>query len=138
MLFDEIEPEQPAAVFSRARATEDDVPAPAYQPVAPAAPPAAARATPAGTPSADTLARLQAAVAKVPQATSPAARPHAEAERPRFGINSLINRMTGHPGETPPERHQPSLRAQQLVEDDEVDAEKERIEIPAFLRRQAN
>ncbi|MBC7156081.1 MAG: cell division protein FtsZ, partial [Rhodobacteraceae bacterium] len=58
----------------------------------------------------------------------------------RFGINSLINRMTGHPGELP--RQQPPLQRgpQQAApyDDEATDPDQERIEIPAFLRRQAN
>ena len=61
---------------------------------------------------------------------------------PRFGIGSLINRMAGH-AEPAPERPQP-MRSQQPPQvssyDDEQDQnpDQERIEIPAFLRRQAN
>ena len=68
----------------------------------------------------------------------PAAR--AAEPKPRFGIGSLINRMAGH-AETP-ERAAPTVRSQPAVQayDDEQDmaADQERIEIPAFLRRQAN
>ena len=57
----------------------------------------------------------------------------------RFGIGSLINRMAGHaeaPAERPAARPQPPVQAY----DDEQDqqGENDRIEIPAFLRRQAN
>jgi cell division protein FtsZ len=82
------------------------------------------------------------------QPAQPAARAPAEAERPRFGINTLINRMTGHPAEggaapsAPASRTAPAPRRQPPVvspaQDDEMSAEQERIEIPAFLRRQAN
>ncbi|MBC7133251.1 MAG: cell division protein FtsZ [Roseovarius sp.] len=137
----------------------DDLPPPAYQPraeeqmrpapievdagedldgyLAPRAP---------GTPSPETLRRLQAAVGKVPSqqparvaaqtpAPAPAPAPAFE-ERPRFGINSLINRMTGHAAaEAPrPARQQPSVHSAPHAHQDEED----RIEIPAFLRRQAN
>ena len=91
------------------------------------------------------MARLQAAVRQQPQAApapqpAPTAAP-AAAERPRFGINSLINRMTGHVPEGA-ERPVPQVRRQPPVQA-EPDApapapEDERIEIPAFLRRQAN
>jgi cell division protein FtsZ len=105
------------------------------------------------------MARLAAAVNRAPArpapagpatATAAAARPAAPAqprpataEKPRFGINSLINRMTGHAAEgQPPERAPAPARAQPPVTayDDEQDAdpEQDRIEIPAFLRRQAN
>ncbi|MCA1335266.1 cell division protein FtsZ [Pseudooceanicola marinus] len=74
-------------------------------------------------------------------------------ERSRSRINSLINRMTGH-GESggsqaPQQRSQPAVQAQPRVEpkaapaprrapEQEADPDQERIEIPAFLRRQAN
>jgi cell division protein FtsZ len=58
----------------------------------------------------------------------------------KFGINSLINRMTGQ-GDSPASEARsstPSL-VQQSYEGDETGNEAdERIEIPAFLRRQAN
>ena len=159
MLFQEIE--TPSAAT-------DDLPPPAYQPqvadfqprpdefsdaplaqeefVAPQAPKA-------GAPSPEAMARLQAAVQKVPlqdkrmsvQEPNPVA-PH---DRPRFGINSLINRMTGLNGEPTAqapedqtERMATVTRSQPAVQvtepEVETDPEQERIEIPAFLRRQAN
>ncbi|PZQ96869.1 MAG: cell division protein FtsZ [Cereibacter sphaeroides] len=140
----------------------DELPPPAYRPQQPAPAPRAA-AAPAmtddaaafvaprariGQPSAEAMARLQAAASKVPARTAAAAaqaRPAAAAaapraaEKPRFGIGSLINRMSGH-SETAeraaPARQQPPVTSY----DDEVElnADEERIEIPAFLRRQAN
>ncbi len=119
----------------------------------------APRGRAAGTPSPEALARLAAAVNKQPAGRAPAPRqaaqapqqpreaaqaprPQAGGERPRFGINSLINRMTGHGHEAGPDRAQAALRQQPPVtayeEEHEVDPEQERIEIPAFLRRQAN
>ncbi len=110
----------------------------------------------AGTPSPEALARLQAAVSKSPAqygqqrpapAQQPAPAPRApaatteQAPRPRFGIGSLINRMAGggH-GETAdrpaPTRQQPPVTS--YDEEQELSADQERIEIPAFLRRQAN
>ncbi len=127
----------------------DDYAAPPPRPQAP------------GTPSPETLQRLRAAVHKAPRAEStggesgaamggeeaPAPGPTA-GERQRFGINKLINRMTGHGGDAPPARTQPqATRPQPRVSshqhheedaNDEPSAEQERIEIPAFLRRQAN
>ena len=103
-----------------------------------------------GTPFPEAMARLQAAVGKAPAA--PAERPVAAApeapaesagERPRFGINSLLNRMTGHSAEaeTPrAPRQQPTLQAgaaQPAAVEPEAERD-EQIEIPAFLRRQAN
>ncbi|MEL7012153.1 MAG: cell division protein FtsZ [Pseudomonadota bacterium] len=142
--------------------TADDLPPPAYRPAA--EPRTAIEDTPDdretfvaprgpafGQPSADTMARLQAAVGRVPLqqedaaaqtgvALSASPKP-AEAERPRFGINSLINRMTGTGEDAAPAarpaRQQPAVRsasAQDLPDQQEDD----QIEIPAFLRRQAN
>ncbi len=143
------------------QAATDDVPPPAYQPRPEPAMDAtpevfvAPRAPSAGTPSADAMARLHAAVSSQPQRPAvqarttsapqqqPAAAPAAsDADKPRFGINSLINRMTGHGAEAAQphgaqERAQPQVR--NLHEEEvEADPEQERIEIPAFLRRQAN
>ena len=118
----------------------------------------AARAT---TPTPESLARLQAAVRRGSEdtAAAPAAK-EVEADKPRFGINSLIHRMTGQHAEdettasAQPARRQPSInapaparaptptpapeRATLRVDDDTFSPEDERIEIPAFLRRQAN
>lgn len=150
-------------------APADGLPPPAYQPqVADFQPrpeeftevPAesnfvAPRAPGPATPSPEAMARLQAAVQKVP-VQEPKATAHNVAAhgRPRFGINSLINRMTGLNGETPAAapaesaaippaeraatvaRQQPQVRAVEPEAD--PDPEQERIEIPAFLRRQAN
>ncbi len=124
----------------------DDLPPPAYTPRAEPkmeAPEAfvAPRAPSAGTPSPEALARLQAAVTKAPsqQQRAPAAPTTAEGERPRFGINSLINRMTGSGAEAQqPSRAQPQVTALREEPAQDVDPEQERIEIPAFLRRQAN
>ncbi|MGD9917603.1 MAG: cell division protein FtsZ [Paenirhodobacter sp.] len=146
----------------------DELPPPAYQqrPAAPqpslhvedeAAAFVAPRPRAPGTPSPEALARLEAAVKKAPAgyqrpaapqpmaAQRPAAAPVAPqpaAEKPRFGINSLINRMTGHAAEAPAHQPAPSRQAaaapQHQAYDDEGDADQDRIEIPAFLRRQAN
>ncbi len=143
----------------------DELPAPAYRPqpqreihasVDSAGDFVAPRARAAGTPSPEAIARLAAAVNRAPtasqrpqaQAPRPAMQPRAAApapaaDKPRFGINSLINRMTGsHPADhgerlNQAMRQQPQVTAQQHYED-EVDPEQDRIEIPAFLRRQAN
>jgi cell division protein FtsZ len=124
---------------------EDDLPAPAYRPEPAPQPQFQAQPRQAGMPSPEALARLQAAVRRAPaadpRAAAPARAPEPPAERPRFGINSLINRMTGHPSEPAPRpsaamRQQPQLR--QPVEEEEPSPDQEKIEIPAFLRRQAN
>ncbi|WP_374642414.1 cell division protein FtsZ [Tabrizicola sp.] len=146
----------------------DDLPPPAYRP-APVQQPSLVRSTPAaieadagdfvaprprqaGQPSAEALARLQAAVSR-PAAAAPAARaarpapvaqapgPVAQAAaKPRFGIGSLINRMAGHletPGAAvPASRQQPPVTA--YDDDPDMGTDQDRIEIPAFLRRQAN
>jgi cell division protein FtsZ len=144
----------------------DDLPPPAYRP-APAPKPGQAaslhvedeaqgfvapRPRAPGTPTPEAMARLQAAVSRRPAAgtaraaAQPEARPAAPAasatERPRFGINTLLNRMAGHSA-AEAERAAPAMRAQPRVsaayeEEPEADPDQERIEIPAFLRRQAN
>lgn len=98
----------------------------------------------AGSPTPEAMARLQAAIDKTPTAETAAPsqpQPKPAAEKPRFGINSLINRMTGHGEEdTAPKaqthREQPPVQSPEAGA--EMDPEQERIEIPAFLRRQAN
>ncbi|GAA5067267.1 cell division protein FtsZ [Roseibacterium beibuensis] len=152
---------------------EDDVPAPAYRPAprpAASAPrPApmpvqnaedgsdyvAPKPAPAGAPTPEALARLRAAIQKdAPRAAEPAPQAQHQPEghgKSRFGINSLINRMTGHGDEGPApveRRAQPRMQAPRpqpvsvpqpaRAEESAVDPEQERIEIPAFLRRQAN
>ncbi|AXI46020.1 cell division protein FtsZ [Sulfitobacter sp. SK012] len=149
---------------------EDGLPAPAYTPEVTAFEPrrdaieaepeafVAPRAPVPGTPSPEALARLRAAAQKAnpaaqqqhaarqqQQSVEPSA---ASSERPRFGINSLINRMTGQEGERPaaaapqPARQQPSVKSPSAASApqprESVDPDQERIEIPAFLRRQAN
>ncbi len=156
----------PAAAMDddHADAMSDDLPPPAYRPQAPAAQPRAAmpaeddmagfvapRPRASGTPSPEALARLKAAVsqnpgaraqaAAQPRAAAPAQAPRPAADKPRFGIGSLINRMAGTP-DAPAERTQPQQRQQPQVtaydDEAELSADQERIEIPAFLRRQAN
>jgi cell division protein FtsZ len=151
---------------------DDDLPPPVYRPAESQRAPetlhvedeaesfVAPRPRAAGTPTPEALARLQAAVNRAPmgnqqrgaapQAPAPraaAAAPHPSRmpEKPRFGINTLLNRMAGHGEQAAPAapRPQPSVRQQPRAsssfdEDQEVDPNQERIEIPAFLRRQAN
>ena len=144
---------------------QDDLPPPAYQPrqQQPAAQAyeadpqnfVAPRPTPPGTPSPETMARLHHAVNKAaPQQAQPRPAPQPEPEqRARFGINSLINRMTGQASEPqdrapmPTARQQPPVRGQapqahahqpRMAPSEAPDPDQERIEIPAFLRRQAN
>ena len=148
---------------------DDDLPPPVYRAQQPVAQPRATapvasahdadaasfvapRPRAAGTPSAEAMARLQAAVSKAPsQASRPAPQqqpqraaapaPKAAEPRPRFGIGSLINRMAG--GHSEPAQERPQAGRQQppvtaYDDEQELSADQERIEIPAFLRRQAN
>jgi cell division protein FtsZ len=141
-------PAQPSLVRSAPAAIEAD----AGDFVAP-------RPRTAGQPSPEALARLQAAVSR-PAAGGGAARfqrptpvstvapppapvaQAAAAAKPRFGIGSLINRMAGHleastaPIPAPAGRTQPPVTS--YDDDHEIDNDQDRIEIPAFLRRQAN
>jgi len=161
-LFEEMDAHMAAAeeqveVFEEpvAPAVQNDLPPPAYQPQVaqfqprvdeyeeePEASFVAPKAPAPGTPSPEALARLRTAVNKTPSAPQQrqqvvAEQPVAE-EKPRFGINSLINRMTGQSQEAAapqPARQQPNLQAAPAPVED---PEQERIEIPAFLRRQAN
>ncbi len=94
-----------------------------------------------GKPSADAMARLRAAVNKVPETPAEQTPEHpASAEKSaRFGINSLINRMTGHGPETGNRQAPEPTESRRAPDEQEtVDPEQERIDIPAFLRRQAN
>ncbi|NRB04122.1 MAG: cell division protein FtsZ [Rhodobacteraceae bacterium] len=137
---------------------EDDLPPPAYQPepaferdveaveqdrdayVAP-------RAPAPGTPSPEALARLRAAAERAAPREPVTAEPVAkmDADKPRFGINSLISRMTGageseRPVQAPRQQPQVQRQAGNTAPRPSEDApeDQERIEIPAFLRRQAN
>jgi cell division protein FtsZ len=177
-LFDELDVQRAAAEDQAEDIFGDDndgLPAPAYQPQVAAFEPrqedsieaepeayVAPRAPAPGTPSPEALARLRAAATKAngeaqqqPVAATPqqprAQQPAVGAEKPRFGINSLINRMTGHAeGDAQPQRparQQPPVqqapapqpRVAAAPQPQEMqDPSEERIEIPAFLRRQAN
>ena len=136
-LLERMEPQvQPVA--------DDGLPPPAYQP-APQQPAQASQRPAPGTPTPEAIARLERLTGRAPgsmanhnpsvapQPAAPAAHA-AEHERPRFGINTLINRMSGATSD--PVRQQPPMSREpgqgQMPED------QERIEIPAFLRRQAN
>ena len=167
-LFDEVERQPEQSHHYDEDDASDELPPPAYRPQAQVAPQqaraitmndedAAAFVAPRpramGAPSPEAMARLQAAVSKNPGARAPGmaqpapqARPAAApaaraAEKPRFGIGSLINRMAGH-AEPAAERSAPAPRQQPPVthydDEQELSADQERIEIPAFLRRQAN
>ncbi|NRB20726.1 MAG: cell division protein FtsZ [Rhodobacteraceae bacterium] len=132
---------------------DDGLPMPAYQPtVAEFQPQAdfaetpqqsfvAPKAPALGTPSAEAIVRLQAAAAQrvSPGAVQEAERPDTK-QRSGFGLNSLIHRMTGQAGDTPAgaQRQQPIVQPHAAAPVQEVNPEQDRIEIPAFLRRQAN
>ena len=99
-----------------------------------------------GQPSQETLARLEAAVATAPSVQEPQPETPgffartSQQEKPKgFRLNTLISRMTGQNEEHMVEqREQSQARVQPRTAEDHVDPELERIEIPAFLRRQAN
>lgn len=177
-LFSGVEVASAPAVAEQPVVLQDDrLPSPAYQqpaaqqPMAPAAAPeevfVAPRAPAPGTPSPEAIARLQQAaqrhqpakaVASAPSAvqrTQPQVQQPAQPQAPqntseqrRFGLNSLINRMTNQPSEaaTQPSparpRAQPAMQPVQSTQaqpsHQAYDEDQERIEIPAFLRRQAN
>ena len=164
-LFDAVDPHA-ADEFDADSDDYADVPAPAYRPQPAAQPRAAApkidadaaefvapRPRAAGTPTPEAMARLQAAVSKAPMsrpgmaaqaprasALDQAPAPRAPQDKPRFGIGSLINRMAGNlepqPDRSPAPRQQPPVTS--YDDEPELSADQERIEIPAFLRRQAN
>ncbi len=143
---------------------DDGLPLPAYQPQVPAFDPQmetaeagpedfVAPVAPApGTPSPETMIRLRKAASKFNDAASsatPAQDPvvaQAASRKPNFGIGSLIGRMTGQGADTPADRGTPPVRQQPPVSQGDVpsqpqadaDPDQDRIEIPAFLRRQAN
>jgi cell division protein FtsZ len=162
-LFQDLQPTQREQdQYEDENVVEDDdgLPAPAYQPEVAAFEPrqeenieaepeafVAPRAPTPGTPSPEALARLRAAAQKAaPEQHRQAQQQQGEqGDKGRFGINSLINRMTGHAegeAQARPARQQPpvqtraSAAAPQPQENNDPD--QERIEIPAFLRRQAN
>ena len=163
-LFDDAAPVEPAPTPAAdmfdapavAAAADADLPPAAYQPrpepeieaapdgfVAPQRPAI-------GTPTQETLDRLRTAASRAAPAPAPSAEPmeSEEAAKPRMGgLNSLISRMTGAAEAGQKERPQPpvaTLReeapapAAAPAPTSNADADQERIEIPAFLRRQAN
>ncbi len=101
-----------------------------------------------GTPSPEALSRLQAAVQNAPnrlqKSMNRVNEPPSRSEPRGFGINSLINRMTRQKSElsggASTAHSKPKAESTELEFEPEpgVDPDQERIEIPAFLRRQAN
>jgi cell division protein FtsZ len=165
-LFDDMsdqqaaEHEQAEDIFGEEMA-DDGLPPPAYQPKVPEFAPTgdepeavfvAPKAPLPGTPSPEAIIRLQNAVNKAasenPNVSVVPDQVAAQSggRKQSFGIGSLINRMTGHGADTPVERGIPPMRQQppsvesasQSQPHSEADSDQERIEIPAFLRRQAN
>jgi cell division protein FtsZ len=125
----EAEPETRAELFAEPQAS------------APVPQPGAGQPRRAGEPSPEALARLQRAVANVPKA-GPIVQPVDPSRAPeragRLTINSLIHRMTGQVGrEETPLRPRAGEAAPAAAPTNE-DSERERADIPAFLRRQAN
>lgn len=145
--------------------TDDGLPAPAYQPQvaevetveaveeAPTAQESfiAPQPAPIGQPSPETMTRLQAAVQNQPAAEAAQQEAprffesKAQADKPKgFRLNSLISRMTGHsdaPSQPAPERAAPPVSSSSPTQEPTAEApeeEQDNIEIPAFLRRQAN
>jgi cell division protein FtsZ len=146
--------------------TDDAVPPPSYRPAmaAPSRQPPrvmataepdfiAPRAPAAGRPTPETLQKLRTAIEGNAQSRAASQQPTQAADAPargRLGLGSLINRMTGHGEEAAAaDRRQPPISAvppqrpaapapHRGVDDGMVDPDQERIEIPAFLRRQAN
>lgn len=92
---------------------------------------------PSGIPTAETLERLRAAVSKE-STESPMPQNNeqpSEIERPKFGISSLISRMSRSEGSdiSSEPRKEPNFNST-----DDDNSEQDKIEVPAFLRRQAN
>ena len=90
-----------------------------------------------GIPTAETLERLRAAVLKE-NTESPMPQNNeqpSEIERPKFGISSLISRMSRSEGSdiSSEPRKEPNFNST-----DDDNSEQDKIEVPAFLRRQAN
>ena len=102
-----------------------------------------------GTPSEQAMSRLRKAVQNAPgydKSSIQTDEDQDQAERPRFGIGSLINRMSGNDPEKSRIGSRPQFKTEvpdsplvkKQEEDQKSDPEQERIEVPAFLRRQAN
>ena len=95
------------------------------------------------TPSQETMARLRAAVTNEPNElnTTEAIDQKTENDRPKFGIGSLISRMSRSEPVKPGSgisKNDQNLDYNSVDERDLEDLKQEKIEVPAFLRRQAN
>ena len=95
-----------------------------------------------GTPSNETLAKLRAAVTKESSqnSTEHSVEQKPESERPKFGISSLISRMSRSEvsGSVLDDKKEPNFNSDAVEQSDIDDLERDKIEVPAFLRRQAN
>mgnify|MGYP000595307721 CR=1 FL=1 len=95
------------------------------------------------TPSPATMAKLKAAVTKDVDRKdgSNIVEERPESQRSKFGISSLISRMskseTASSGSVTT-RNEPNFSADTTEEHEPDDLQQEKIEVPAFLRRQAN
>ncbi|MEL7462744.1 MAG: cell division protein FtsZ [Pseudomonadota bacterium] len=140
--FEEAPKAEPAFIAPAAVQPGDPIDESAPEPVGEAPRPAPVRAAPhGGDPTPFTIAGMQAAREKE----------ETDADKSRFGLNSLIHRMTGGgaaartrdvPPAAPAAAQAPAQRREPTaaMEDDDHahDDEDLRMEIPAFLRRQAN
>ena len=138
LIIDDEEPNL-FADYDPNKTTQSADPAPAPEFIAP-------RAAAPGEPIAEEPAPTPIMHAPEPVAApAPAAQTETEEEKGRFGLNSLIHRMTGGAAaakrEPAPFLAQPAARQDrgEDAEDARQDTEEDlRMEIPAFLRRQAN
>jgi cell division protein FtsZ len=149
---------EPARLATTEIIGADDVPPPAYaaarrpEPVEPAvrtpASPLAGdpgsfvppRRPMGGAPTAEALRSLRESLAAARGEAAPAEA--ARGEPRRFGLGSLIDRMSGNPAAAAPA--QPAAPRAEAPRTDAArpeagrDADQDRVDIPAFLRRQAN
>tara|TARA_B100001939_G_scaffold111367_1_gene96236 strand:+ start:292 stop:1809 length:1518 start_codon:yes stop_codon:yes gene_type:complete len=93
--------------------------------------------TPPGVPSVETLERLRAAVSKENNESNVPLQndQQSENERPKFGISSLISRMSRSESS---DKGSESRKEPDFHSTDDVENQQDKIEVPAFLRRQAN
>ncbi|MFC3166787.1 cell division protein FtsZ [Paracoccus fontiphilus] len=157
---------RPVAAPVAAPRTEDDMPAPAYQRKEPAQPamlnvredagfiaPRAPQNAPRGQASPETLERLRRAVEHKGERQQPAPQPAepVRAQSRMAGLGRMLERMAGHSDSAPKppassiservnERVAVRARQQETDFDDlaSPDSAQDNVEIPAFLRRQAN
>jgi len=158
------EPQEPDAFsdtfFAKVDAIKDDedLPPPAYQPEPEEAAPmrlevededefVAPQPRKIGETSPETLSRLQRAATRSSSAEKAEAalrlepeqeQPASDPGRKGLGLNNLINRMAGGDSEERAQRQQPPMFADEEKEAEAKPSEDGDIEIPAFLRRQAN